>query len=335
MYFIAGMGRGPQVGRRVELKFGGDWGQANFHRIASWLGQEVYDRTQPGSRFSVWNTSGGSDALRAVAEGELDFAISTPARFATMAVNGSGPFKGKPLRNLSAVAVFPQKDRLVLAIDKKFGIRTYAQLIQRAPALRVALSPDDGRNFIGYATARLLEACSMSVKTFEDWGGHCLVWERPEQCVAAVRAHEADAIIQEAIMTPWWAAMMNERQLELIPVPDAALHSLGQSFGWQGAAIEAGYFESQTETVRTLDFSDFILVTRNDMPDDIVHLVCWCITETSATLERYYHSFPPDRSPLGYPLSAYPISQSPIPLHPAASEFYESRAQQGFTANNQ
>src|SRR5690606_2949880 len=126
MYFIAGMGRGPQVNRAVQLKFGGDWGQANFHRIASWLSQEIYDRTQHGSRFSIWNTSGGSDALRAVADGDLDFAISTPAYFATMAVKGLGPFRDRPLNNLAAVAVFPQNDRLVLAIDKKFGIVSHA-----------------------------------------------------------------------------------------------------------------------------------------------------------------------------------------------------------------
>ena len=57
----------PRIERSVTLQFIGDWGQANFHRICSWLCQEFCDRAGPRSRVGIWNTvDGGIDALAAV-----------------------------------------------------------------------------------------------------------------------------------------------------------------------------------------------------------------------------------------------------------------------------
>lgn len=64
---------GPRVDRKLDLKFTGDWGQANFHRICSWLTQEVCDRAAAGSRTAIFSLRDGDlDSVRQVASGEIE-----------------------------------------------------------------------------------------------------------------------------------------------------------------------------------------------------------------------------------------------------------------------
>lgn len=306
----------------MQLNFSGDWGQANFHRVCSWLCQEVCDRAAPGSQVAIRNSCGGADAVRLVAGGDVDFGIMTPAAFARMAVQGSGLFEGQPLPRLRAIGVLPQRDRLVLAIDAKYGVRTYAELRALAPKIDVVASTNDGNNFIGYATARMLEAADLPRERIESWGGKFITYQRPEQCIAIARAGQADAVIQEAIMTPWWRELMLERRMHLISLEPEAVARLRDGLGWEPAPIEAGYFAGQESEVSALDFSDFLLVVRDDMPDDLAHLLAWCLCETRMTLERQYHHIPPERSPLSYPLEPQRMAGTSIALHAGAAEYY-------------
>jgi hypothetical protein len=50
----------PTLSHSYTLKFIGDWGSANFHRICSWLTQEFCDRTGPQSRTLIWNLRDGA-----------------------------------------------------------------------------------------------------------------------------------------------------------------------------------------------------------------------------------------------------------------------------------
>ncbi|MFC7514607.1 TAXI family TRAP transporter solute-binding subunit [Herbaspirillum sp. GCM10030257] len=324
MYFVPGMNQGPQLGRSVQLNFGGDWGQANFHRVCGWLCQEVCDRSEAGSRVAIWNTTGGSDAIRYVADRTLDFAVSTPAAFARMAIRGTGPFSGKPLSKLRAIGVLPQRDRLVMAIDAKYNVRTYAELRALAPSLKVAGSPNDGNNFIGYATEQMMNASGIPASTITAWGGDFVTKVRPDQCIALALAGEVDAVIQEAIMSPWWSTLMKERKMVLLSYEETALRTVNTDLGWESGMIEQGYFPQLEESVTALDFSDFILLVHADMPDDLAHLLTWCLCETRKSLERHYQHLPPERSPLGYPLDPVTMAKTPIPLHSGAVQYYQS-----------
>ncbi|WP_016832664.1 TAXI family TRAP transporter solute-binding subunit [Herbaspirillum lusitanum] len=324
MYFIPGMNDGPQLTRQVHLNFGGDWGQANFHRVCSWLCQEVNDRTAEGSRIAIWNTSGGVDSFHHIADKTLDFAISTPAGFAKMALKGIGPFAGKPLSEVRAIGVLPQRDRLVMAIDRKFGVRTYADLRKLAPELKIAGSTNNGRNFIGYATEQMMLASGIAPAHIASWGAELVTKERPEQCIALALAGEVDAVIQEAIMTPWWMDLMKTRDMVLLPYEEEALTTVKEKFGWERAAIEKDYFPGLEQDIAALEFSDFLLLVHADMPEDLANLMTWCLCETRKSIERHYYQFPPDRSPMGYPLDPKKMAATTIPLHPGAEHHYRS-----------
>jgi TRAP-type uncharacterized transport system substrate-binding protein len=316
----------PRLERTLTLQFIGDWGQANFHRICSWLCQEVCDRTEPGSRVAIWNSvHGGSDAMVSVFAGEADLCLATPAGMLRSAIAGTGMFADRPLPALRALGVLPQNDRMVFAIAPELGIGTFAELRARRAPLRIATSPDNGFNMIGYAAREIMEAHGISEAVLQSWGGEFVYAPRPEQSLYRMRDGDVDAVLQEAIMTPNWRTAMEARSAVIVPFEDAALAHLERTTGLRANPLPADYLPGQHAATAALDFSDFVLVVRDDMPEDVAHLITWCLVETRGTLERYYRHLPPERSPLSYPVIPELMTATPLPLHPGAERYYRSQ----------
>src|SRR5262245_30396664 len=140
-----------RLDRKITLNMMGDWGIANLHRICGWIGAELWRRSPAGSRFATWAGRGGTDALEAVLEGTVDTALFVPAGVARTAFEGRGILRRPDIGRLRALGTLPQDDRLVLAIDAKFGIASFADLRAKRPRLRLTTSPDDGINMVGFA----------------------------------------------------------------------------------------------------------------------------------------------------------------------------------------
>ena len=136
-------------------------------------------------------------------------AIATPAQFVQMARAGRGSFAGEAVPQVRAIGCLPHADALLFAVPAALGITTMAQLRAARRALRIALSPDDGESFMGLGASAMLRASG--IEAVADWGGELVFGEDPSECVAHVEAGRADAIIQEAIMTPWWSALATPR----------------------------------------------------------------------------------------------------------------------------
>ena len=316
----------PLITRSVNLTFFGDWGQANFHRICSWLTQEFCDRAGPRSQVSICSLrDGGIDALFAVYYGEAHLSIATPAKMLKSALTGDGMFAGHPMPNLRALAVLPQVDRMVLAVHSKFGIKTYDDLRRKKPALTIATSVDDGTNFIGYVAQRLMEAHGISEDTLNSWGGKYIKNTRPEQSIGLMAEGKVDALLQEAIMTPWWREVI-EKSHDVVPIPAEAngLAHLDKELGLPAVRIRAGFWDNLEEELPAVDFSDFVVLVRDDLPDDIAYLLTWALVETRFKLEAQYQHIPSERSPLSYPLDPRKMADTPLPLHPAAKRYYKA-----------
>jgi len=312
----------PRISRAIRLQFQGDWGQANLHRICGWLSQEMLDRTGAGSRIGIWTGRGGYDAILAVGRGEVDIALATPSAFVPLAIEGKGIATGEALPDLCALGTMPQTDRLVLAIDGKFGIRSFDELRRKAPGLRIATSPNNGVNVIGYAAQRVMALAGMPRATIEAWGGRYIERERPDTCINLMRSGEADAVIHEAIMTPWWQELANSRDVAFLPMEENVLATMERDERWPRASLPAGYLRGMAGPFPTLDFSDFLMIARNDLPEDIAYMIAWCMCETRAVLERMYRHIPPERSPVTYPLEPKKIATTSIPLHRGAERYY-------------
>ena len=308
----------PKIDRSFTLHLRGDWGSANLHRICGWVTQELGDRSGPDTRIATWNSRGFVDAVRAVGHGEVDIALTTPAAFAIAALDGRGVYADEKFPQLRALGVLPQRDRLVLAVHRSLGVTTFAELREQAPRLRVATSVDDGVNHVGLAAHALLDRAGVDVT---GWGGEFLGDERPTESLDHALTGRANMIVHEAVMLPPWQELAPD--YHFLPVEDDVLAMLDAEFGWPASHVDDGWFAG-APGFRTLDFSDFLMVTTADLADDVAYAIAWILGETREALERQYRHLAPERSPVTYPLDPVAIGRTPIPLHPAAARYYQA-----------
>jgi TRAP-type uncharacterized transport system substrate-binding protein len=306
----------PKIDRPLTLHLRGDWGTANLHRICGWVAQELADRAEPGTRIATWNSRGSVDAVLAVGDGEVDIALTTPAAFAVAALDGRGSYADATFPQLRALGVLPQRDRLVVAVHRSLGISTFAQLRARRPQLRLATSVHDGINHVGLAAHAILARAGVDVT---GWGGCFLEDERPFESLDHVLAGRANAIIHEAVMLPHWQRLAPDYRF--LPVEEEVLAALEADYGWPAATVADGFFPG-AGAFRTLDFSDFLMMTSADLDDDVAYAVAWILGETRHLLEAQYLHLPPERSPVTYPLDPHAMGRTPIPLHPGAARYY-------------
>lgn len=316
--------QGPRIARSLNLSFVGDWGQANFHTVCGWLGQEVTDRSGVHTRYAIWNGRGIFDTICRVGRGEVDMGVITPAISACMAMAGRGRFKDEleSFPGLRAIASIPQWDRLVLAVRAELDVSSFEEIRIKRPALKVATSPGDGESMVGYTVGKIMAAAGIDNDTLASWGGSYIEAERPFDCIDNFLEGRANALFHEAIMTTKWQDVANSGAIRFIPIEDSVLSTVQEEFQWRRAELPAGYFSSLTSALTTLDYSDFLLLVRDDLPDDVAYLLAWCACETRQTLEQRYRHIPAERSPVSYPLNPAQMMRTPIPLHAGASRYY-------------
>ena len=149
--------------------------------------------------------------------------------------------------------------------------------------------------------------------------------ERPFPPIGWFADGEADVLIHEAIMTPHWQRIAGKRPVRYLPWGEEVLTAFAAE-GWPSATVEAGYLPGLGEDLRTLDFSDFVLLCAPALPDDVAYLAAWCMVKTRRALEAQYAHLPPDHSPVTCPLVPADMARTPVPLHPAAARAYADLA---------
>jgi uncharacterized protein len=312
----------PVIGRSIRLHFQGDWGRANLHRAFGWLSTEMLTLCGPHTRIAIWNGTGAVNNLLAVGRGEVDVALVTPASFAAMALDGRGPLKGESFPNLRALGHVPQHDRLIFAVRKEFGIASFDELRKKKPALRIVAGLDNNENFMGLAAQELMAKSGIPRSEFESWGGRYIEHETPGDCVAEMMKGNADAIIQEAIMTHYWHSMADKIDLTYVEIEPKARDALKQELGWSTATLPKGYMRGMDREMEFIDFSHFLLVARADLPDDVAYALSWCLVERWSNLEDQYRHLKPERSPVSYPLDPKAAARPPIALHPGSERYF-------------
>jgi TRAP-type uncharacterized transport system substrate-binding protein len=306
----------PVIARSLRLNLKGDWGTANLHRVCGWISQELTDRCGPYTQVAIWNGRGFIDSVRAVGRGEVDIALTTPAAFTTAALDGSGVYDGEAYPDLRALAVIPQRDRLVVGVHRSLGVTTFADLRNHKPQLTVATSVDDGINHVGIAGHALLAHAGVDIV---GWGGSFLSDERPFESFDHVLNGRANAVVHEAVMLPHWQQFGLD--FNFLEVEESVLCALEEQYKWPAAVVADGHFPGHA-AFRTLDFSDFLVLTRLDLSEDIAYAIAWVLGETRDIIEGQYRHMPPERSPITYPLNPHAMGQAPIPLHPGAARYY-------------
>jgi TRAP transporter TAXI family solute receptor len=314
----------PHADRSIRLHFQGDWGNANLHRVLGWLCAETVNLYGPRTRVAIWNGTGALDNVRAVGRGDVDVALVTPATFVAMALEGRGPCASEAFPHLRALGYVPQNDRLIFAVRRELGVKSFDDLRRIKSPLRIAAGLDDGVNFMGMAAQHLMAKSGISRGELESWGGCYIEHGLPFPCIEEMLAHRADAIIQEAVLTRAWHQMAETIDLAFIPIEPGARDALQADLAWPSAKLPKGYMRGMDEEMEFLDFSHFLALTTTDLPDDIAYALAWSLVEKRKNLEDQYRHIPAERSPVSYPINPQAICRTSIPLHPGAERYFRS-----------
>jgi uncharacterized protein len=310
----------PRLERSYTLTFMGDWGGASMHKVCCWLTEEFCRRAGPKSRTAIWSMA-DDDQVTLVQNGVADLCLMTPSMLTPARVAGTGLYAGQAAPNLRALAAIPQNDCLILAIAPEFGISSYADLRAKKPALRIATAPKSAP--VGYVGRLLLEAHGIDEAHLAAWGATFVEDEHPFDTLDRINNGEADAVLHEAVMTPGWVRAVEGGKGVPLPAEPDALAQLKQRFGLPANQLPPGFWKNLTVPLDALDFSDFLILVRDDMPDEVAHLLTWCAVEARAELDRQYMSMPANRSPVTYPLDPKKMAHTTIPLHPGARRYYQ------------
>ena len=210
-----------------------------------------------------------------------------------------------------------------MALPAELGVRTMEDLRRAQPAMRLALGPDDGENFMGFGARALLEASEISPADVQAWGGELVYGEDSSECVDHVMAGRADAIIQEAIMTPWWKRLAQERQLNFLSLEPEAAVTLKRDLQLDAIEVPAGFLTGMSDPVLAIDFRGWQVLVREDLPDATAALLAEVMGDEPGVMESQYRHLPVRDSPLDYPITRDRLADVSVALHPAAADYYE------------
>lgn len=316
----------PELGAhqdRPPLRFKADWGGANLTRAAGWLAQWVYEHTDDHWPSVIYTGRGMGDNLRALGAGEVDVALATPASFARLAVEGKRPFEGRPVPGLVAIAALPHRDAMLPVVRSDLGLTSLTNVAAYSGPLRVSLGCNDPDGFMGFGGDAVLAAGGVSLDTIVSRGGIVVRHEQPFDAVNDLREGRADLIVSEAIMTADWQVLAEERDITFLSLSPEEATALKVGWGLGTIDIPAGYFPRVQQPIRALDYSDWILATTRELPDDVAGLLARAIVEDGETFARGYRHLPVDYSPLRYPIDYRLARSTALELHSAAAIEYQ------------
>jgi hypothetical protein len=291
------------------------WFGLFFSWIAMLLGIE-----RPELRRTVIDlVPGDLPTVPAVAEGEADMGITTPPACATMAYRGVGPYH-KKMENLRAIANFPHDDRMVWAVPAEWGVSSIEEL--RGRKLRFAvpgpISP------VGFAVEKILEAYDMPLERMAAGGWELLREDYLFKVISLGIEGKADMVVHEGRKTPPWARFASQRKLTFLPVREDILDRMVEQYGFRKAILSKGMLDGAVKKdTPTLDWSGWLLFTRDDVNENLVYDVTRIIVERKHLFEMSFKGQPLEHSDLVYPMEPAALLENlGVPLHPGAERYF-------------
>lgn len=317
----------PEFFRNARRHVIFDGSAANLSLISRTLGEAMYRHIGPGFVWAVFGARGHAynEGMIALGEGEVDFAMTTPAVTAKMAMEGKGYFK-KAYPNLRGIAVYPQNDWIGCAVPAKLGISSFEEIKTRKQGLKIATGPIGQNDGVGFAVEQLLGAYGISVKDVESWGGKFLEARVSGIAVDKLISGEADMACHEAWKSFYKAA--EKMPLKFLPVSEEVLNQLQQKFGFQRNVIRKGLYKANVpdRDIAVVDFSDWPLITRAELPDDLAYLITQTAIEDRKEVEEFYTSVPEKDRGMDLPLKPEIMWKNVgVPLHPGAEKYYREK----------
>ncbi len=269
-----------------------------------------------GESFTPWLrlATGSAILAKAVAAGDVEMAFVNPSGLLTQAYRGTGLFS-EPLP-VRVVASYPSWDRFVCAFDPKAGVKSLQDIKDRRLPLRVSIR-EDLTHSTRVLIDQMLATLDFSLDDIVSWGGSLQLIGGPgdKRRLAAIRAHEVDAVFDEGIGT--WFPVALESGFQPM-TPDEPVMNRMQELGWRRVVIKAGHYPNLAADHWCIDFSGWPLYTRESLPEQVAYDVCAALNARSDQIpwdERAFTGI----DQIGRDTEATPLD---VPLHPGAERWY-------------
>jgi TRAP-type uncharacterized transport system substrate-binding protein len=255
-----------------------------------------------------------------VSDGALTFGVTTPSATARMATEGKGPYD-RTYPGLRAIAAYPHVDYVVLAIDAELGVSSLEELVERQLPLRLVTgrrSADGVPDVLTFAIEEILRQYGASYEAIESWGGSVTYGGATHVGGKLLLDGRADALFHEAQMSPMWGEIAAVRPMRILPIREDVRVHMHREFGFEPAVIPVGHPCGATEPTPTIDFSGWLVLCHEDVPDEWAYAVARACDETRAGVEDDQR----DRGEIALPIDPrYLFGKTAIPLHDGARAY--------------
>ena len=253
-----------------------------------------------------------------VASGDVQLGIVNPGSILTLALNGKGPYKQPiPVR---AITVIGSYDQLVLAVTPQSGITSLDDIREQKYPLRLSVRGQRDHS-IHLVLDELLKAAGFSYDDIVSWGGEVRYdpgLPQPTRTDAVERG-EVDAIFDEGANQ--WTHRGLELGMRILPIEEPLLQKM-EALGFRRGTLEKEWYPGLDADVPTLDYSGFIVYTREDVPDAEVRAICQALEARKDRIPRDQGDGP---LPLDRMCHDTPEGPLDVPLHPAAEAFWHEQ----------
>lgn len=278
-----------------------------------------------------------SNRLDWVSEGVLDLGWVVPRLRAKWAYEGIGPWRGQPLKNLRAIARFPQDDRQMVAFAPYFKPQSLEDVAQKRGSVRVAVranprvqtEPSEGW---GHVEDAIFHQYGFSLAEIERWGGRA--WPVSTDFTAVeeeIEKREVDIVIGEASTQPIWKNVAGHG-FKFLSLNEAAMAAL-EGEGFERNITPAGFLPGIDRPLISVDESDFLLMTREEADEEMIYTITKTIDQNRRRMEEgavtvqymYNQPLPVPQLTLRSPLTG-PITdhwKTGVSLHRGAERYYK------------
>jgi TRAP-type uncharacterized transport system substrate-binding protein len=316
-------------GRTVVRIASAGVGYSAFMPISVWLGSHLIEEVDDLVYWLDYHLTAtwfrkGIELLR---EGEADLALLNTRGLGSMAMRGVGLFD-EPFAGLRAIATFPHHDWLMFCVDRSFGVRTFAELRERKPPIRLTTGFLDGDNAVGYMAVELLKRHGIDPAELEQWGGK-LIPTGLFDTFQLIERGEANAICQEGVFTSSFRDLMRQRPMHYLQAEPQVIEDLRREWGWEPLTVPANFYVDQPEPLVAPDYSAWPLCVREDFDEELAYTIARIVvdygSETSQTV------LPGGGRGVTLTMTQPPVvpkeavDTSPVPLHPGAERLYRER----------
>ena len=268
-----------------------------------------------GSKVEVLPQSGGIGNAKLVAGKKADFALS-------FSLTNQWAFQGKhaydrKLDMLRGIAGGMDTYYLAALVRTDSGIETVADLKEKRG--RMSLGTLAVGSAGEYGARNLLEALGVTYDDIRKAGGSVAHTNYPT-ITAAIKDGRMNTLI--AVITPAHPSITEialQNDVRFLAMTPDVVRTMREQFNYEPLTMPAGMFRGASQATPTVGFPT-VLITRQDVPEDLVYLVTKAISENKDKLVAAHKGLSKFD-----PMVAWKRELVGLPLHPGAERYYREK----------